>query len=81
MLVARLLPIPISQLDLHYAGIFGVIVALAGQFADLCESTLKRSAGVKDSGQVVPGFGGVLDIIDSPLLAAPVAWVLLQGLA
>lgn len=77
--VARLLGI--RQLELHYAGIFGVIVALAGQFADLCESALKRSAGVKDSGHVVPGFGGVLDIIDSPLLAAPVAWVLLQGLA
>lgn len=79
VLVARLLPIP--QLELHYAGIFGVIVALAGQFADLCESVLKRSAGAKDSGHVVPGFGGVLDIIDSPLLGAPVAWVLLQGLA
>lgn len=81
VLVAWLLPMPIRQLELHYAAIFGVIVALAGQFADLCESVLKRSAGAKDSGHVVPGFGGVLDIVDSPLLAAPVAWVLLQGLA
>lgn len=81
VLVARLLPMPIRQLEPHYAAIFGAIVGLAGQFADLCESTLKRSAGAKDSGHVVPGFGGVLDIVDSPLLGAPVAWVLLKGLA
>ena len=58
--------------------IFGVIVGLVGQFADLCESMLKRSAGVKDSGSLVPEFGGVLDILDSPLLAAPAAWLMLQ---
>lgn len=56
---------------------FGLLVGLAGQFGDLSESLLKRSAGTKDSGAVVPEFGGVLDIIDSPLLAAPVALVLL----
>jgi len=56
---------------------FAAVVALAGQFADLCESLLKRSADVKDSGAVVPEFGGVLDIIDSPLLAAPVAFIAL----
>jgi len=59
------------------AAIFGVIVGLAGQFADLCESLLKRSAKAKDSGKALPEFGGILDIIDSPLLAAPVAHVLL----
>jgi phosphatidate cytidylyltransferase len=56
---------------------FGVIVGAAGQFGDLCESLLKRSAGVKDSGALVPEFGGILDMIDSPLLAAPVAMILL----
>lgn len=59
----------------------GAIVGVVGQFADLCESLMKRSAQIKDSGAVVPEFGGVLDIIDSPLLAAPVAlggaWILL----
>lgn len=57
---------------------FGVIVGAAGQFGDLCESLLKRASGVKDSGALVPEFGGVLDIIDSPLLAAPVAILLLN---
>lgn len=60
--------------------LFGGIIGAAGQLADLCESLLKRSAGVKDSGNIVPEFGGVLDIIDSPLLAAPIAVVLLNVL-
>lgn len=53
--------------------LFGVLVGAVGQFADLCESLLKRAAGVKDSGALVPEFGGVLDIADSPLLSVPVA--------
>jgi len=56
------------------AAIFGVCVGLAGQFGDLCESLLKRSAKIKDSSSMVPEFGGVLDIIDSPLIAAPAAY-------
>ena len=43
----------------------------AGQFADLCESLLKRSVQVKDSGAVVPQFGGVLDILDSAAAVGP----------
>ena len=58
------------------AAVFALIVGLTGQFGDLCESLLKRSAGVKDSGALVPEFGGVLDIIDSPLMAAVPAAVL-----
>jgi len=60
------------------AAIFGVCVGLAGQFGDLCESLLKRSAKLKDSSSMVPEFGGVLDIIDSPLIAAPAAYALLS---
>jgi phosphatidate cytidylyltransferase len=56
---------------------FAVVVALAGQFGDLCESLLKRSAKQKDSGAALPEFGGVLDVIDSPLLAAPLAYLVL----
>ncbi len=67
----------IEALAVWQRALFGVIVGLAGQFGDLCESLLKRSAKVKDSGAVVPEFGGVLDIIDSPLLAAPIALILL----
>lgn len=52
----------------------GVLFAVVGQAGDLLESLLKRDAGHKDSGNSVPGFGGVLDLLDSPLLVAPVAY-------
>jgi phosphatidate cytidylyltransferase len=50
----------------------GLAVGAAAIFGDLFESALKRSAGAKDSGQAVPGRGGILDSIDSLLLSAPV---------
>ncbi len=59
--------------------LYGVVVGLAGAMGDLAESLLKRSSGVKDSSTWMPGFGGVLDLLDSLLVAAPVAyafWIL-----
>ena len=54
--------------------VFGLLVGGAGMLGDLAESLLKRDVGVKDSSTWMPGFGGVLDILDSLLLSAPVAW-------
>ncbi|MEN6405842.1 MAG: phosphatidate cytidylyltransferase [Thermoguttaceae bacterium] len=54
--------------------VFGLLVGTAGMLGDLAESLLKRDVGVKDSSTWLPGFGGVLDILDSLLLSAPVAW-------
>ena len=55
--------------------VFGVAVGVAGLVGDLAESLLKRDVGAKDSSALLPGFGGVLDLVDSILFAAPVAYV------
>jgi phosphatidate cytidylyltransferase len=52
-----------------------LIVGIAGMLGDLAESLLKRDAGKKDSSPWMPGFGGVLDVLDSILFAAPVAYL------
>jgi phosphatidate cytidylyltransferase len=57
------------------AAIFGICFAFIGQIGDLAESMIKRDAEQKDSASKVPGFGGILDIVDSPLLAAPFAYL------
>ena len=60
----------------YFKGLFlGVLCSFSGITGDLVESVLKRSAGVKDSGSIIPGRGGLLDSIDSVLFTAPIFFV------
>jgi phosphatidate cytidylyltransferase len=58
---------------------FGIVLSVVGIIGDLVESLLKRDAAVKDAGAILPGMGGILDRIDAPLLAVPVAYYMLLG--
>ena len=59
---------------------FGLLIGTIAVCSDLAESVLKRRAGVKDSGALIPGIGGILDLADSILLSAPVGIFLLYAM-
>lgn len=73
--------VPLLGLPLSYgwAAVLGALVGLVGPVGDLAESLLKRQAGVKDSGRLIPGHGGVLDRVDSLLFVVPVVYYFLQA--
>ena len=63
-----------QQLSLGVIIVLSALVNIAAQLGDLVESLIKRGAGVKDSGAILPGHGGMLDRIDAMLFAVPVVW-------
>jgi phosphatidate cytidylyltransferase len=71
----RLWPVGLSDIAMLATGFALVVAGIAG---DLFESALKRRAGTKDSGNLIPGHGGILDRIDSWLFAVPAFWLILR---
>lgn len=66
------------EMNLIHAAILGVILSVSAVVGDLIESLFKREAGLKDSGSLFPGIGGILDLLDSLLFNAPIMYMYLR---
>ena len=74
----KLMPIHLAALNWTHATVLGLILGFAAVIGDLAESIIKRSTGVKDSGNMLPGIGGALDLVDSLLFTAPLLFFYLR---
>ncbi|MDQ6623050.1 MAG: phosphatidate cytidylyltransferase [Verrucomicrobiota bacterium] len=74
----KLMPLHLAALNWTHAIILGLLLGFAAVVGDLAESIVKRSTGVKDSGNFLPGIGGALDLIDSLLFTAPLLFFYLR---
>src|SRR5712671_6857973 len=74
----KLMPGHLAMLTWTHATILGLLLGFAAVIGDLAESIIKRSTGVKDSGNLLPGIGGALDLIDSLLFTAPLLFFYLR---
>lgn len=79
IIVASLMSFSHNLFSIAEGIILGLIIAIAGIIGDLFESSLKREAGLKDSGSLFPGHGGILDRFDSLLFTFPAVYYFLQG--
>jgi phosphatidate cytidylyltransferase len=74
----KLMPGHLAVLNWTHATILGLLLGFAAVIGDLAESIIKRSTGVKDSGRLLPGIGGALDLVDSLLFTAPLLFFYLR---
>ena len=78
LMLFKLMPGHLAMLSWTHATILGLLLGFAAVIGDLAESIIKRSTGVKDSGNLLPGIGGALDLVDSLLFTAPLLFFYLR---
>jgi len=78
LVLFKLMPGHLSMLTCTHATVLGLLLGFAAVVGDLAESIIKRSTGLKDSGNFLPGIGGALDLVDSLLLTAPLLFFYLR---
>jgi phosphatidate cytidylyltransferase len=78
LMLFKVMPGHLSMLNWTHATVLGLLLGFAAVIGDLAESIVKRSTGVKDSGNLLPGIGGALDLVDSLLFTAPLLFFYLR---